>query len=307
VCPLAWRAVDFANRSSILLTSVSASSYSSEGSTPRTLLVGEFLSDSRKKCTPSASPNPTLAYLYRRFLANQLVAGVPPGRFLEIGVGCGRFFEDLVGRGFQGLCLDLNPELIAEHQNSKGLRAIPVEFRAQNFFELDEWFSLIVAFEVLEHYAQDLDCLRKWQELLKPEGTLIFSVPAHMRQWTFNDSRAGHARRYEKQELLEKLNSCGFQIEHFLCYGFPLLNLTYPLSSEGFQRSPPAERVLEGKGDARMADFQKTASSGTRRFAGLSGWLFCELVWFPWLHGQRPFLGRDLGTGYLVKCRPKQV
>ena len=232
---------------------------------------------------------------------------MPPGRFLEIGVGRGRFFEDLAGRGFRGLCLDLNPELIAEHENSKGFTARPVEFKAQNFFELNERFSLIVAFEVLEHYAQDLDCLRKWKKLLRPEGTLIFSVPAHMKQWTSNDMRAGHARRYEKQELLEKLNICSFQVERFLCYGFPLLNLTYPLSSGCFRRSVSAERVLEGEGDARMADFQKTASSGTRRFAGLSGWLFCDLVWFPWLHAQRPFLGSDLGTGYLVKCRLRQV
>jgi SAM-dependent methyltransferase len=229
---------------------------------------------------------------------------VPAGRFLEIGVGRGRFFEDLAGRGFQGLCLDLNPELIAEHQNSKGFSARPVEFKAQNFFER---FSLIVAFEVLEHYARDLDCLRMWKELLRPEGTLIFSVPAHMKRWTKNDTRAGHARRYEKQELLEKLDCCGFQVEHFLCYGFPLLNLTYPLSSGGFWGSASAVRVLEGQGDTRMADFQKTASSGTRRFAGLSSWLFSELVWFPWLHAQRPFLGSDLGTGYLVKCRLRQV
>jgi SAM-dependent methyltransferase len=222
-------------------------------------------------------------------------------------VGRGRFFEDLAGRGFQGLCLDLNKELIAEHQKSRGFSARPVEFRAQNFFELGEQFSLIVAFEVLEHYAQDLECLKKWKELLRPEGTLIFSVPAHVKQWTMNDTRAGHARRYEKQELLKKLDSCGFQVEHFLCYGFPLLHLTYPLSSGCFRGSSSAVRVVEGQGDTRMADFQKTASSGTRRFAGLSSWLFSELVWFPWLHAQRPFLGSDLGTGYVVKCGLKQV
>ena len=258
-------------------------------------------------CKLPNSPNPTLAYLYRRFLANRLIQEVPPGRFLEIGVGRGRFFEDLANRGFHGLCLDLNPELIAEHQRHPAFRSRAVEFKVQNFFALDDRFNLIVAFEVLEHYERDLDCLRKWVELLQPGGTLIFSVPAHMRQWTSNDTRAGHARRYEKPELLEKLNSCGFQVERFLCYGFPLLNLTYPLSSGCFRRSASAVRVLEGEEDARMADFQKTASSGTRRFAGLSGWLFCELAWFPWLHAQRPFLMGDFGTGYLVKCSSRQV
>ena len=226
------------------------------------------------------------------------------GRFLEIGVGRGRFFEDLINRGFHGLCLDLNTELIVEHQRGEAARSRAVEFRAQNFFAIEERFDLIVAFEVLEHYEQDLDCLRKWLELLHPGGTLIISVPAHMRQWTTNDTRAGHARRYEKKELLEKLDACGLQTEHLWCYGFPILNLTYPLSV-GLSRPATAESQVES-GDARMTDFQKTASSGNRLFPGISGWLFREALWFPWLQFQRLFLRSDLGTGYLVKCRPKR-
>jgi SAM-dependent methyltransferase len=251
--------------------------------------------------------NPSLAYLYRRFLANHFLQGVSPGRFLEIGVGRGRFFEDLIKRGFRGICLDLNPELILEHQRGEVRRSRAAEFRSQNFFAIEERFDLIVAFEVLEHYEQDLDCLRKWLELLERTGTLIFSVPAHMRQWTGNDTRAGHARRYEKKELLEKLEACGFQAEHFWCYGFPLLNLTYPLSVGLSRPATTTEPQVRQSGDARMTDFQKTASSGNRLFPGVSGWLFREALWFPWLQFQRLFLRGDLGTGYLVKCRPKQT
>ena len=229
---------------------------------------------------------------------------MPPGRFLEIGVGRGRFFEDLINLGFHGLCLDLNAELIAEHQRKETFQSRPVEFKALNFFALDERFSLIVAFEVLEHYEQDLDCLRKWSELLEPGGTLIFSVPAHMRQWTRNDTRAGHARRYERKELLEKLEACGLQIEYFWCYGFPVLNLTYPLSVR-LSRPATAEPQVRDNGDARMTDFQKTTDSGNRLLPGFSAW-FREPFWLPWLQFQRLFLQADLGTGYLVKCSPKQ-
>lgn len=274
----------------------------------------KFWSDNRKSCPESSafepsgklsiSSNPTLAYLYRRFLANRFLEGVPPGRFLEIGVGRGRFFEDLIKQGFHGLCLDLNAELVAEHRRSEASQSRAVEFRTENFFALDDRFNLIVAFEVLEHYEQDLDCLRKWLELLQPGGTLIFSVPAHMHQWTENDTRAGHARRYERNELLEKLEICGFQASHCWCYGFPLLNLTYPLSA-GLSRSMTTNHQVKGAGDARMTDFQKTAHSGNRRLPGMSGWLFREAFWFPWLHLQRIFLDRELGTGYVVKCHPK--
>jgi SAM-dependent methyltransferase len=252
------------------------------------------------------SPNPTLAYLYRRFLANRFLQGVSPGRFLEIGVGRGRFFEDLITRGFHGLCLDLNAELTAELQRGEALRSGAVEFRAENFFAIEERFDLIVAFEVLEHYEQDLDCLRKWLELLESDGRLIFSVPAHMRQWTGNDTRAGHARRYEKNELQAKLKACGFRIEHFWCYGFPILNLTYPLSVSLSRPASTEPQVRDG-GDARMTDFQKTAHSGNRLFPGFSKWLFREQLWFPWLQSQRLFVDTDLGTGYLVKCSPKQT
>jgi hypothetical protein len=127
-----------------------------------------------------------------------------------------------------------------------------------------------------------------------------------MRQWTLNDTRAGHARRYEKKELLEKLDDCGLQTLHLWCYGFPILNLTYPLS-EGLSRPATPEPQVRATGDTRMTDFQKTASSGNRLFPGVSGWLFREALWFPWLQFQRLFLHGDLGTGYLVKCRAKPL
>jgi SAM-dependent methyltransferase len=259
------------------------------------------------KRSRSISPNPTLAYLYRRFLANRLVDGLQPGRFLEVGVGRGRFFEDLAARGFHGLCLDLNPSLIRELQSDARLEAWPVRFKAQIFFELDEQFELIVAFEVLEHYEQDSDCLRKWKELLAPHGVLILSVPAHMSQWTRNDAYAGHARRYEREELVSKLRASSFQVDELVCYGFPLLNLTYPLSSRARREPPRSPLAAAAKKDTRMADCQKTVLSGDRNYVGLSSWLFCELVWFPWLYAQRPFLGSDLGTGYMVRCTVSQA
>jgi SAM-dependent methyltransferase len=244
----------------------------------------------------SNSPDPTLAYLYRRFLANQLLKNTKAGKFLEIGVGSGRFYEDLVERGFHGLCLDLNAELIGKHQSRA--RGTEVEFQARNFFSLSERFTLLVAFEVLEHYQDDLACLRRWWELLEPAGALLFSVPAHMRQWTQNDTRAGHARRYEKLELIGKLGATGFQIEQFWCYGFPILNLTYPLSSK-------FAVALEGpqSSDPLMTDCGKTCVSGMPKFPWLSRILFHKWVWSPALYAQLLMKERDLGIGYLVKCR----
>ena len=143
-------------------------------------------------------------------------------------------------------------------------------------------FDLVLAFEVLEHYLDDRQCLDRWRELLAPDGTLLFSVPAHQRRWTSNDDRAGHARRYEKAELMRKLSQSGFAVERFCCYGFPVLNWTYPLSSLLFPgrgvvtgpAGPDPDRLPTATGS--MKDFGRTAGSGVRRFARLSQWLLKE-------------------------------
>ena len=123
--------------------------------------------------------NPTLAYLYRRWLMRRLLQPLVSGRFLEIGVGSGNIYEDLVGRGCRGLCLDLNPRLIREHRQRSGHPAGVVEFRTQDFFQVEGPFDLLLAFEVLEHYLDDRQCLNHWRDLLSPNGILLFSVPAH--------------------------------------------------------------------------------------------------------------------------------
>ena len=253
--------------------------------------------------------NPTLAYVYRRWLMRRLLQPAVSGRFLEIGVGSGNLYEDLVGWGCRGLCLDLNPALIREHRWRSSHLAGVVEFRNLDFFQVEGCFDLVLAFEVLEHYLDDRQCLDRWRELLAPDGTLLFSVPAHQRRWTSNDDRAGHARRYEKAELMRKLSQSGFAVEKFCCYGFPVLNWTYPLSSLLFPgrgvvagpAGPDPDRPPTATGS--MKDFRRTAGSGVRRFARLSQWLLKEWLWRPLLVTQRPFLPRDLGTGYMVKCR----
>jgi 2-polyprenyl-3-methyl-5-hydroxy-6-metoxy-1,4-benzoquinol methylase len=264
--------------------------------------------------------NPTLAYLYRRWLARHLVKDVHPGRFLEIGVGSGRFYEDLLEQGFHGIGLDLNPDLIAEHQADVSSHRGTIEFRSLDFFLITDHFELVVAFEVLEHYEQDVVCLEQWRTLLNPGGTLLFSVPAHMKQWTENDIRAGHARRYEKADLLEKVRKAGLSVEEFWCYGFPLLNWTYRLSSR-YRLSREARRFTEMElrkqihedsgihsrpaakiSRSLMTDFESTFGSGTRRFARLPRILISGGIWWPFLQLQMFWLKKDRGIGYIVKC-----
>ena len=261
--------------------------------------------------------NPTLAYLYRRWLVRKLLRSDAHGRFLEIGVGSGNLYKELASQGLSGICVDLNLSLIQGHRSrSKDLKGI-VEFRAMDFFQLEDSFDLILAFEVLEHYVDDRQCLERWWQLLKPHGVLLFSVPAHKRCWTANDSQAGHARRYEKDELLNKLTASRFVVDNCWCYGYPILNWTYPLSGILFPGKAtahnsevsayPAGQSASVTSNVVIKDYIKTRESGTRNFPRLSKWLLREWLWRPLLLVQQPFLDRDLGIGYIVKCRKATV
>ncbi len=251
--------------------------------------------------------NPTLAYLYRRWLVRQLIKEIPKGRFLEVGIGSGNLYIELLVSGSTGLCVDFNRTLVEAHQCQK-TESDEVEFKAMDFFDLNGLFDLVLAFEVLEHYEEDLKCLERFWELLKPNGLLLISVPAHGHRWTSNDTAAGHARRYERVEIIRKIELSGFKVKSCWCYGFPVLNWTYPLSSALF---PNRKRGTFPKGSTQgvsitsrtLMNYEKTHQSGTRIFVRFSKWLLKEWLWLPLLQMQWPTLNRDIGIGYIIKCQ----
>jgi len=90
----------------------------------------------------------------------------------------------------------------------------------------DSGFDFVCAFDVLEHIEDDRGALELWLRWLKPEGSLLLSVPAHRSRWGAGDEWAGHWRRYDRHDIQRLVRSCGLEIFHLECYGFPLANLT---------------------------------------------------------------------------------
>jgi hypothetical protein len=89
-------------------------------------------------------------------------------------------------------------------------------------------------FDVVEHLADDAAALRQASVLLRPEGKLLLTVPAHMRLWSYADHFAGHYRRYSRSELAKKLDAAGFEVEYltyFMAVLWPLLWLHRRLAS----------------------------------------------------------------------------
>lgn len=75
-------------------------------------------------------------------------------------------------------------------------------------------FDTVTAINVLEHTSDDAAALRRAHQLLQPGGRIVIFVPAGKSLYGSLDKGIGHERRYEKQELVEKLQQAGFEVEH---------------------------------------------------------------------------------------------
>jgi SAM-dependent methyltransferase len=69
-------------------------------------------------------------------------------------------------------------------------------------------------FDVLEHIRDDADYLAAIRRLLRPQGRIYLTVPAHDGLWSVEDEASGHYRRYDLAQLRSKLTSAGYEVEY---------------------------------------------------------------------------------------------
>jgi SAM-dependent methyltransferase len=155
-------------------------------------------------------------------------------------------------------------------------------------------FDAVCAFEVLEHLEDDAGAVAEWASLLRPDGWLLLSVPAHQRRFGPWDDLVGHFRRYDPPAMEALLAKAGFTDIDIRLYGFPLGYLTEPV------RNVVARRRLAARASESFAD--RTASSG-RQLQPTGASLGRAIRWgtwpFRWL--QRAF--PRTGTGMVVRAR----
>jgi SAM-dependent methyltransferase len=91
-----------------------------------------------------------------------------------------------------------------------------------------EYFSLVVALDVIEHVDDDRAALSAIRSHIAPGGHAVITVPACMFLWSEHDVLNEHKRRYTLEELKTKLLDSGFTIErisYFNTFLFPLISL----------------------------------------------------------------------------------
>jgi SAM-dependent methyltransferase len=130
------------------------------------------------------------------------------GQVLDIGCGTGVNAKWLGELGEEVYGVEMSDEVIElAKKRTPNLKVIKGEFPN---IEISERFDLITLFDVLEHFEDDSDALKKIGALLNPGGYAVFSVPAFPFLWSEHDELAHHKRRYTARELREKLIQAGF-------------------------------------------------------------------------------------------------
>lgn len=254
----------------------------------------------KKKFNIEWAPTPT--FLYRNYLYKKIINRLPQNSFfLDVGAGNGVFLNYLMRAGFKGEAIDISPEAIqfARNQLEEKNKKI-IKFADLFKYDPRKLYDAVLCFETLEHIKDDVLAMKKIYKLLKPSGTFILSVPAHRSEWSAIDELKGHFRRYEKNELREKLLASGFQIQEIYSYGFPLLSLVRKVSSGG--------KLLKIKSKQEDVRSRTKESSIAQEYNPKFQFLMKEYILVPFFKFMDLFLKTDLGIGYVVLAKkPKKT
>jgi len=158
----------------------------------------------------------------RAISARQIRAlGLPrDARILEIGAGTGGNLQMLTEFGTvqAGELDDVARALATQKTNIAIVRAkLPGDLPFQK-----SHFDLVCLFDVLEHVEEDVRSLVAIRELLKSNGRLLITVPAHQWMWSSHDDRLHHLRRYSRHTLENAALAAGYRICKLTYFNFLL-------------------------------------------------------------------------------------
>lgn len=165
--------------------------------------------------------------------------------FMEIGCGTG-FVLSGVRREYPAAEL-LGSEIFIEglryaSQRLPNVRLVQMDARENPFVSE---FDVIGAFDVLEHIEEDETVLRQMNAALRPNGTLLVTVPQHPWLWSSLDEYSHHHRRYTYSEISRKISAAGFRVVRatsFVSFLLPVM-----VASRLLRRNKPVQEIDVGE------------------------------------------------------------
>jgi SAM-dependent methyltransferase len=236
-------------------------------------------------------------YLFRR---HALLRAVRSGQsFIEIGPGNLLLAQELLHYFQRGTLVEYSADVRAPYGRLTAAQQARLNLLIVDFMthELAEKYDCVIACEVLEHVEEDAAFLRRMAAVLRPNGQLIFSVPARMKYWSPHEEIVGHVRRYENEPLRALLASAGFTNIQIASYGFPFVNwLRWPRI--WFAQREYAQKVaLSAEEQTKQSGIAQTAQMPT-----WLGWLVNPTIIYPLAQISTLFNPFDWSGAYLVSA-----
>ena len=239
---------------------------------------------------PQVTPALSLhAWLRYDAIFRQLRRAAGARSVLEIGAGQGAVGVMLAGRyAYTGLEPDPTSFATARARFSHAGLGEIVQSDLESLAPA-KMFDLVCAFEVLEHLEDDAGALAEWIERVRPGGWLLVSVPSGRDRFGAADRKAGHYRRYDRDDLSRLLATAGLVDSSLITYGFPA---GYVLEA--------GRNVIARRLEAAGTMSARTAASG--RWLQPPDWAATatHVLAAPLRLAQRPFSNSRLGTGLVA-------
>jgi SAM-dependent methyltransferase len=159
---------------------------------------------------------------YNKWISDSIKLYVQ-GKTLEIGAGTGnltKYFTDKKPLYVTEIDQELVKLLKKKFLKEKNVFIERLDVTKKPPEKFLTFFSTIFAVNVLEHIENDASALKNIKQMLKQNGKLLLLVPAKKKAYTKLDQELGHYRRYEKKELIDKLENAGYEIEKIYFFNF---------------------------------------------------------------------------------------
>ncbi len=144
-------------------------------------------------------------------------------KIFDFGCGSGYLVRCLQNLRYNASGQDVSAEAI-EFGRGRGIKNLQVA-HGPEIGLLEGSFDLALVLDVIEHIKDDYEAIRRLEEVLKPGGMAILTVPAYQWLWGVQDDVSHHFRRYNIGQLTNLIkNNSGLNIvrkTYFNTFLFP--------------------------------------------------------------------------------------